>query len=770
MTAATSSPLLLEVGDCRMVLRGPTANGADVLADTSHPEDDPGIALAEIASTLQRLAAATGAADTATFDLVLPPDFVRVLAIDSPGPGQARERVQIAAALEGLTPYPVGELVFVWQPDPDAAQPGPRRQVAIVARETLVAAEATLAAHGLRPRAIVGRGLAGFAGVAEFARPAQLPQFAASPLPRVGNEPADIPVIASDPWRRREAVSRITSALARQTRPFDRRSRNRTVIGATAAAIVVAIALAALVARGGGYAAASRTEAPGPMPSPVVAEQPTATTASETVLPMQVAFAETLEPVPQTGRAGESGRRVVQDAGAAAPAPTGARGPVAPAADAATARGTSRGGASGQPELPATPAPPAGAMTPAEAVVRGMPPPPPGVVYVLDGAGIIQPTAEGVVLPGGTRLFAGLPDPVPPLPRWFAPGATAPAAQPAAVAQPTAGPTAPAGAVTVADPEQSAAPSAAGPFMAPPMPPRVVAAMQAAAERRRIAPPLPRPAPAAPAEAAPAVAAAEAAPRTAVAAPSAGVATGVGPGVAALAPLPFAPPPRPARGAPPEATVAIPPESLPARTETGAIGADGAPAAAAAPAEVPAAVAPLPFAPPARPPSAAAAAAETAAPGATAPVAAVETATARLGFAPPERPAGLKAPERPVVAVLPVAPPPQRPAGLKAPERSVDPGAPAVVSDAPAVRTPSGTEKVVANEATVRGLDMGRLNLIGVVGTQRNRTALIREVDGRIRRVKVGDRLDGGKVAAIGTDELRYVRDGQNITLRMPRN
>jgi hypothetical protein len=151
-------------------------------------------------------------------------------------------------------------------------------------------------------------------------------------------------------------------------------------------------------------------------------------------------------------------------------------------------------------------------------------------------------------------------------------------------------------------------------------------------------------------------------------------------------------------------------------------------------------------------------------------VAAVETATARLGFAPPERPAGLKAPERPVVAVLPVAPPPQRPAGLKAPERSVDPGAPAVVSDAPAVRTPSGTEKVVANEATVRGLDMGRLNLIGVVGTQRNRTALIREVDGRIQRVKVGDRLDGGKVAAIGTDELRYVRDGQNITLRMPRN
>jgi hypothetical protein len=34
--------------------------------------------------------------------------------------------------------------------------------------------------------------------------------------------------------------------------------------------------------------------------------------------------------------------------------------------------------------------------------------------------------------------------------------------------------------------------------------------------------------------------------------------------------------------------------------------------------------------------------------------------------------------------------------------------------------------------------------------------------------VGVGDRLDGGRVAAIGEDSLQYVRNGRNITLDIP--
>ena len=35
--------------------------------------------------------------------------------------------------------------------------------------------------------------------------------------------------------------------------------------------------------------------------------------------------------------------------------------------------------------------------------------------------------------------------------------------------------------------------------------------------------------------------------------------------------------------------------------------------------------------------------------------------------------------------------------------------------------------------------------------------------------VTVGDTIDGGKVAAIGESELRYIKGGKNITLKVPR-
>ncbi|MBY6046460.1 hypothetical protein [Vannielia litorea] len=75
----------------------------------------------------------------------------------------------------------------------------------------------------------------------------------------------------------------------------------------------------------------------------------------------------------------------------------------------------------------------------------------------------------------------------------------------------------------------------------------------------------------------------------------------------------------------------------------------------------------------------------------------------------------------------------------------------------------------VAKAATDRNvLKLRDINLIGVFGSPSQRRALVRLPSGRLIKVKAGDRLDGGKVAAIGQNELRYVKRGKNITLAMP--
>ncbi|WP_170324602.1 hypothetical protein [Ruegeria arenilitoris] len=77
----------------------------------------------------------------------------------------------------------------------------------------------------------------------------------------------------------------------------------------------------------------------------------------------------------------------------------------------------------------------------------------------------------------------------------------------------------------------------------------------------------------------------------------------------------------------------------------------------------------------------------------------------------------------------------------------------------------------VARQATIdNALNLRKLNLIGVYGTPANRRALVRLPSGRYKKLKVGDRLDGGKVIAIGDNELRYQKKGRNVTLKMPRS
>jgi hypothetical protein len=80
------------------------------------------------------------------------------------------------------------------------------------------------------------------------------------------------------------------------------------------------------------------------------------------------------------------------------------------------------------------------------------------------------------------------------------------------------------------------------------------------------------------------------------------------------------------------------------------------------------------------------------------------------------------------------------------------------------------TGRTVAEQATfVNAIALNRINLIGVYGTQSNRYALIRQANGRYKKVSVGDRIDGGRVAAITDDEVRYEKGGRLIALEMPR-
>lgn len=116
-------------------------------------------------------------------------------------------------------------------------------------------------------------------------------------------------------------------------------------------------------------------------------------------------------------------------------------------------------------------------------------------------------------------------------------------------------------------------------------------------------------------------------------------------------------------------------------------------------------------------------------------------------------------------AATPAPAGPARPAPAARPEKVVSAAAVAPPR-APSIPTTAS----VAKNATVRNaIPLNKVNLIGVYGSSTSRRALVRLASGRYVKVKVGDRVDGGKVASIGDNELRYVKRGRNITLKMPR-
>lgn len=105
------------------------------------------------------------------------------------------------------------------------------------------------------------------------------------------------------------------------------------------------------------------------------------------------------------------------------------------------------------------------------------------------------------------------------------------------------------------------------------------------------------------------------------------------------------------------------------------------------------------------------------------------------------------------------------------PAESVDNTVLAAASVAAPKLPPVPTRTNVATEATVKNaIDLGKINLIGVYGSSANRRALIRLSSGRYVKVQVGDKIDGGQVAAISASEVLYVKSGRKVTLEMPKS
>lgn len=75
----------------------------------------------------------------------------------------------------------------------------------------------------------------------------------------------------------------------------------------------------------------------------------------------------------------------------------------------------------------------------------------------------------------------------------------------------------------------------------------------------------------------------------------------------------------------------------------------------------------------------------------------------------------------------------------------------------------------VAQQATrSKAINLRQINLIGVYGPPANRRALVRLSNGRYKKVKIGDTVDGGRVVAIGENNVHYQKGGRGITLSMP--
>ena len=94
-----------------------------------------------------------------------------------------------------------------------------------------------------------------------------------------------------------------------------------------------------------------------------------------------------------------------------------------------------------------------------------------------------------------------------------------------------------------------------------------------------------------------------------------------------------------------------------------------------------------------------------------------------------------------------------------------------VVAKPSEIQAPTATSrKTVTRSATRKNVvNLRNINIIGIIGTTRLRNALVRLPNGQVVKVRIGDRLDGGRVTDISSKTLTYAKSGRSITLNMPR-
>lgn len=81
----------------------------------------------------------------------------------------------------------------------------------------------------------------------------------------------------------------------------------------------------------------------------------------------------------------------------------------------------------------------------------------------------------------------------------------------------------------------------------------------------------------------------------------------------------------------------------------------------------------------------------------------------------------------------------------------------------------AATKKSIVKLATTKNaVDTRKLNLLSIYSRGSEKRAIVMFPTGQTKLVKVGDSLDGGRVAAIGTSEIRYIKGGNNLVLRIP--
>jgi len=170
--------------------------------------------------------------------------------------------------------------------------------------------------------------------------------------------------------------------------------------------------------------------------------------------------------------------------------------------------------------------------------------------------------------------------------------------------------------------------------------------------------------------------------------------------------------------------------------------------------------------------SAAAAAAQAAAAD---PFAGATAAAVAVSRRPSSKPSSFKASvERALAAAIAAEPVPTPVAAAAAPVPKAAAKAPAAAPEEidepePTHAAPKlPTSASVAKQATQKNvIQLGEMNLIGLYGASKSRRALIRMPNGKFVKVSVGDRLDGGKVTAIGESQLTYQKGSRSYTLKL---